>query len=222
MTATLDAPIPMGTPGGTELLVGVTVTVPDETGAEHPVEGTPVYLALVGRDGATTRAMGAADRTPGHYTMRIVVPEGGARGIEVGIHGTSDLAIMVAGETLVFGDVTATTAQVAPPLAPALTPFPRAANPSPTLPRRRCPPPCAAAPDLPAPLLVAVAIGGLVLLTGGLLLARRRRAMAAGHLQPRPRRVRPDWIVVSGAPGRCARPRPGRGGTRRARPGRRR
>jgi hypothetical protein len=179
MTATLDAPIPMGTPGGTELLVGVTVTVPDETGAEHPVEGTPVYLALVGRDGATTRAMGVADRTPGHYTMRIVVPQGGARGIEVGIHGTSDLAIMVAGDTLVLGDVTATTAQVAPPLAPALTPFPRAANPDANPAPEAMPAPVAAEPAMGPPLLAALVIGGLVLLAGGLVLVRRRRATAA-------------------------------------------
>ena len=43
---------PDGHAGGTELLVGITVTMPDETGAALPVEGTPVYLTLVGQDGS--------------------------------------------------------------------------------------------------------------------------------------------------------------------------
>ncbi len=88
--ARLDAPIPMGTPGGTEILVGIQVSVSEPDGI-HPVEGTPMYLRLFGRDGSTTRAAAAADKTPGHYTFRIAIPAGGARDLEIGIHGTSDL-----------------------------------------------------------------------------------------------------------------------------------
>lgn len=38
-----------------------------------------IAVTLVGRDGEVTRATGLADRTPGHYAMRIIVPAGGAR-----------------------------------------------------------------------------------------------------------------------------------------------
>ncbi len=126
LSAKLDAPIAMDTPPGTEILVGVTVTGPDEAGVEHPIDGSPIYLALTGRDGTRTRAAGAAEGKPGHYVMRITVPADGARGVEVGLHGTSDLPIRLAGDALAFGGVTAGTAQVAPPLAASMTPFPRA------------------------------------------------------------------------------------------------
>jgi len=131
MQATLDAPIAMGTPGGTEILVGVTVTVPDGD-VIHSVEGSPIYLKLVGRDGSFTRASGIPDQTPGHYMMRIVVPGGGARRAEVGIHGTTDLSIMLMADPFAFGGITARTAQVAPalapPITPPITPFPRAST----------------------------------------------------------------------------------------------
>ena len=81
---------------------GSSVTAPEPDGM-HPVEGTPIYLKLIGRDGDTTRAAGAADRTPGHYTFRIAIPAGGARGVEIGIHGTSDLPIMVMDDPFTFG-----------------------------------------------------------------------------------------------------------------------
>ena len=127
--ARLDAPIAMGTPGGTEILVGIQVSVSEPDGI-HPVEGTPMYLRLFGRDGATTRAAAAADRTPGHYTFRIAIPAGGARDLEIGIHGTSDLPVMLGGDDpFTFGGITARTAQLAPPLAPAPTPVARAAAP---------------------------------------------------------------------------------------------
>ena len=53
-----------------------------------------MYLRLFGRDGATTRAAAAAERRRGHYTLRIAIPAGGARELEIGIHGTSDLPVM--------------------------------------------------------------------------------------------------------------------------------
>ena len=129
LEARLDAPIAMGTPGGTEILVGIQVSVSEPDGI-HPVEGTPMYLRLFGRDGATTRAAAAADRTPGHYTFRIAIPAGGARDLEIGIHGTSDLPVMLGGDDpFTFGGITARTAQLAPPLAPAPTPVARAVAP---------------------------------------------------------------------------------------------
>jgi hypothetical protein len=119
--ARLDAPIPMGLAGGTEILVGITVSVTEADGT-HPVVGTPMYLRLIGRDGATTRAAGAGDHTDGHYTFRIAIPAGGARDLEIGIHGSSDLPVMLAGDPFAAGGVTARTAQLAPPLPAAPTP----------------------------------------------------------------------------------------------------
>src|SRR4051794_6895443 len=83
LEARVDAPIAMGTPAGTEILVGISVLAPDpESGGMHAVEGSPMYVKLTGPDGAATRAAAAADRTAGHYTARIAIPEGRARGVE--------------------------------------------------------------------------------------------------------------------------------------------
>lgn len=180
LEARLDAPIAMGTPGGTEILVGLLVTVPDENGgAPHPVEGSPIYLRLTGPDGATTRAAAAGDRIPGHYTVRIAIPEGGARDIEVGIHGTSDLAIMVMNDPFAFGPITPRTAQLAPALttpAPA-TPAVPVTAPAPASATGTATPPG-------GPLLAPFA-GGLlaiaVLATTGLLVGRRRRGLGTAN-----------------------------------------
>ncbi len=179
MQATLDAPIAMGTPGGTEILVGMTVTVPDGD-VMRPVEGSPIYLKLFGRDGSSTRASGVADREPGHYTMRILVPGGGARRAEVGIHGTTDLPIILMADPFTFGGITARTAQVAPALAPGITPFPRASDAPAAVP---------AAPAAPAPVetsptspfLVAVMLLAAVVVAAGLVLAVRRRTRAGAR-----------------------------------------
>ena len=134
LEGTLDAPIAMGTPGGTEIIVGITVVAPDhETGEMHPVDGSPIYVRLTGPDGATTRAAATWDRIPGHYTARIAIPEGGARDIEIGIDGTTDMPMMLTSDPFAFGPITARTAQLAPPLrAPAPAPGERGpAEPAP-------------------------------------------------------------------------------------------
>jgi len=179
LEATLDAPIAMGTPGGTEILVGLTVVAPDpETGGRHPVEGSPIYVRLTGRDGSTTREAAAGDRTPGHYTVRIAIPEGGARDIEVGIHGTTDLPIMVMNDPFAFGAITARTAQLAPaiatpapakPLAPAAVAEPAKAAPV------AGPPPEPIGPAAPGPVLLGAVVALGVLAVAALLAVRRRR-----------------------------------------------
>jgi len=126
LQATLDAPIAMDTPPGTEILVGVTVVAPGDDGTMHPVEGSPIRPIITGRDGATTHAVVAADSRSGHYLVRITIPAGGVRGAVVALHGTSDLPLMLMADPFTFGGVTARTAQVAPPPAPPMTPFPRA------------------------------------------------------------------------------------------------
>ncbi len=125
LVAQLDAPIAFGTPPGTEILVGVTVQFPADDGL-HPVDGSPIHLLLTGRDASVTRAAGAADGRPGHYAMRVLIPAGGVRGAQVVMHGTSDLPLRLMQDPFTFGPVRAGTAQVAPPLAPPITPWPRA------------------------------------------------------------------------------------------------
>jgi len=172
LQAHLDAPIAMDTPPGTEILVGVTV----DDGSNGPVEGSPIQLVLTGRDGSTTRAAGAADGIAGHYVMRIVIPAGGARDAQVVMHGTSDLPITLTEDPFTFGGVTARTAQVAPPLAPPMTPYPRpsvdAAAPAASVPTPAPVPGPAGQSPLLAVGLVAV-IAGLGL--GVLALVRRSR-----------------------------------------------
>jgi len=124
LEARLDAPLGRDTPAGTAMIVGMMVTAPDGA-VSRPVEGSPIYLKLIGGDGSSTRAAGDVDTIRGHYTMRILVPEGGIEGIEVGMHGTTDLPITVVGSPLVVGGVTGATTQVAPALAPAVTQPPR-------------------------------------------------------------------------------------------------
>lgn len=179
LQARLDEPIAMDTPPGTEILVGVSV----DDGADGPVVGSPIHLILTGRDGSTTRAAGAVDGVPGHYVMRIVIPAGGARDVEVVMHGTSDLPIMLTGQALTFGPVTARTAQVAPPLAPPMTPFPRASAAGPAV-AVSVPAP-APAPAGPPPVLV-VGLAALVValaVAAIALLLRSRASRRAGVVE---------------------------------------
>lgn len=128
--ALLDAPIGRETPAGTELLVGMKVFALDGD-TTHRVEGTPMYLELTGPTGDVTRAMGVQD-VIGHYTMRVTVPEGGVVSLEVGIHGTSDLAITVVGHPLVGGGIGPRTAQAAPAAPAAGTSVAPAVDPAPS------------------------------------------------------------------------------------------
>jgi hypothetical protein len=171
LVATLDAPIGMGTPAGTVIVVGLTVVGPDETGNPHPVVGTPIYLRLTGQHGAFTREAAAADRVDGHYLVTIAIPEGGARAVEVGIHGTYDLPIGVEGETLVFGSVTGATAQLAAPPASA-RPTPVAAAPAAAASVPSAPPPAQPLPPVLPLAGVAAALLGLLALAR---VASRRR-----------------------------------------------
>ena len=178
LQAVLEAPIAMDTPGGTEVLVGITVTAPTDDG-RVPVVGSPIYLKLTGRDGDTTRAAAAADRTEGHYTVRIAIPAGGAREAEIGLDATTDLPMMIMNEPFAFGAITARTSQLAPPLAAPDVVQPGASAAAPDSTSVATPAP---APSTPmAVLLAALAIAGV----GALAVARiARRRHAAG---PTPR-----------------------------------
>lgn len=172
LEARFDAPIAMDTPGGTEILVGITVTAPAEEGI-NPVVGSPVYLKLTGRYGDTTRAAAAGDRAPGHYTVRIAIPAGGARDAEIGLHGTMDAPMMIMNDPFTFGSITARTAQLAPPLA-----APDVVQPAASV---AAPAPAPVAPPAPAPALpVGALLAGLVIVgvaaLAAALVARRRNS----------------------------------------------
>jgi hypothetical protein len=187
--ARLDAPIARDTPGGTTLLVGMTVTFPDGP-VDHPVEGSPIYLELVGRDDSSVIAMGREDATRGHYLARIEVPASGVSSVEIGVRGTSNLPIIVLGATLVPGGIGARTAQVAPALALAPTPFARASVAPPAVAPPAVAPAVApadepavqpsATPATSAQLLAAVGLLGL-LLGIVLTLVAVRRPRSSGH-----------------------------------------
>ena len=172
LQAVLDAPIAMDTPGGTEILVGITVTVPTDDG-RVPVVGSPIYLKLTGRDGDTTRAAAAADRTEGHYTVRIAIPAGGARVAEIGIHGNVDMPMTIVNDPFTFGPITAGTSQLASPLA-----TPNLVRPASSV---AAPAPAPVAMPAPAPAVPTAGIlGALAIVAAGAILvaliARRRHA----------------------------------------------
>ena len=176
LEARFDAPIAMDTPGGTEILVGIAVTAPQADGVMGPVIGSPVYLRLTGRFGDTTRGAAAADRTPGHYTVRIAIPAGGARVAEIGIHGTSDLPMMIMNDPFAFGSITARTAQLAPALA-----TPNAVRPAASV---AAPAPVATPAPAPVPMGGILAALAIVAVTGLAIALVDRRRHAAG---PTPR-----------------------------------
>lgn len=188
--AFLDAPIGRDTPGGTTLLVGVSVIFPEGSVA-HPVEGSPLYLELVGRDGSSVREMGREDKS-GHYVVRIEVPPAGVGSVQIGVRGTSDLPIELLGLTLVPGGIDAQTAQAAPPLAPAATPLARASVAPPAVAPAVVPAttPASAPAAAPSTLTIVLLVGAGAfagLLAGiGLTLAANRRSRMPGHPSSEP------------------------------------
>jgi hypothetical protein len=195
LEARLDAPIARDTPGGTELEVGMTVTVPDGD-TVHPVEGSPIYLRLIGPDGSSTWQLGREGRVSGHYTMRILVPAGGVSRVEVGIHGTTDLPITIVGDALVLGGITNATAQVAPAEAAALTPLPGAPAPAPVTGKAPVVPAtntAATGDAAPVPWLVVIGVALLAVLGLGAaavgVASRGRHGVRAGRRVADPHRA---------------------------------
>ncbi|OGO54858.1 MAG: hypothetical protein A2V85_00465 [Chloroflexi bacterium RBG_16_72_14] len=195
LEARFDAPIARDTPGGTELEVGMRVTVPDGD-TVRPVEGSPIYLRLIGPDGSSTWQLGREGRVSGHYTMRILVPAGGVSRVEAGIHGTTDLPITIVGDALVAGGITKGTAQVAPAAAAALTPLPRASAPAPVTGEAPVVPaasPAAIGDAAPVPWLLVIGAALLAVLAlgaGAVGVARRgRHGVGAGRRVADPHRA---------------------------------
>ncbi len=194
VVVTLDAPIAMDSPPGAVLLVGITGTASDTDGEPVPVIGTPFYLKLTGRNGATTRAAAEGTATPGHYLLRIEVPAGGPRDIEVGIHGSNQdgpvaLPVRLEGPALTFGPIREGTSQLDPA---ALSAAPATGSGAPAAPAGQAgvsvapavgnePAPAAdAGPGLPILVLVVVLAATVLLAMAGRLVTRQRTARGAG------------------------------------------
>jgi hypothetical protein len=118
LLARLEAPISFQSPPGSTLLVAVDVTVPDGTN-QDPVDGSPISLRLIGPRGDVTEAPGRTGSRTGRYEMRITVPPGGPRRLEVFLRGSSDLPIMLEENPFTFRPIGPGTAQLAPPLSAA-------------------------------------------------------------------------------------------------------
>lgn len=87
--ARLDAPIPDDAPPGTELEIGWSVFIVDDTGTSHPIVGSPVYLRLIPAGGGSPVEVDAIERPSGsgHYVATVTVPDGGIGRVEVAMHG---------------------------------------------------------------------------------------------------------------------------------------
>jgi hypothetical protein len=185
LEASFDQPISFQSPAGAELLVALTVTV-DEAFEGHSAAGAPVWLRLIGPTGDTTEAAGSIGKGAGRYEMRILVPEGGPRRLEVylpGGPGESDIQLWLMNDPFTFRPIGEGTAQLAPPLAPMAPVATKAAAPPPVT------VPAAGPVATPAPepargnltiALLALAGGALA----GVALVGMRRSGRPGAGQP--------------------------------------
>ncbi len=179
LQARLEAPISFQSPPGSELEVAVLVTVPGETGMD-PVDGSPIWLRLFGPKGDVIEAPGRMGTGPGRYVMRIEVPAGGPRRLEVVMRGTGDLPITLVDDPFTFRPIGAGTARLAAPL-PIATPFAKPAGPGGPAAQPAVVPPPAAAGDVPpwlAPALAVLVVTAVVLATA--VVVRRARGRGDG------------------------------------------
>jgi hypothetical protein len=177
LAARLDAPIARDTPGGATILVRMSVSVL-EGDIDHPVEGSPVYVKLVGRDGAESWEL-AREGPGGVYAAHIKVPATGIAGVEIGIHGSTDLPIRIVGQPLVAGPITVGTAQIAPDVPAASAPVARASAVVPPAVRPATSPIAAPATTPVTPILVLAGIAVMALVVGLAAIANHRARSAA-------------------------------------------
>jgi hypothetical protein len=129
LVAHLEVPISFDSPAGAQLLVSVVLLVPDDP-VDHPVDGSPVWLRLTGPNGDLTEAPGRSTSVPGRYEMRITVPPGGPRHLQLVLRGADELPIMLSEDPFTFRPVGPGTAQVVVPAAVVATPAPAAVAPA--------------------------------------------------------------------------------------------
>lgn len=85
--AHLLAPLPAHAPAGSMITVRWSVDVPGTHGTPRPFGAIGMFVRILGRDGASTRATAQQSAPP--YHVRIRVPAGGIRSIRFGLMGTS-------------------------------------------------------------------------------------------------------------------------------------
>ncbi len=145
LEARLEAPISFQSPPGGELEVAVVLTVPDGD-VEHLVDGSPLWLRLIGPDGDTTEAPGTM-AAAGRYVMHIDVPDGGPQRLELYLRGAEGFPIFLTEDPFTFRPIGAGTAQLAPGPVAAATTAPAAASSAPVA-NAQAPAPAAADPTV--------------------------------------------------------------------------
>jgi hypothetical protein len=85
--AHLLAPLPSSARPGSSIVVRWSVDVPGTQGTRVPFGAAGMFVRLVGRGGAWTRATAPQYEPP--YKVRVRVPAGGIRTIRFGLMGTS-------------------------------------------------------------------------------------------------------------------------------------
>ena len=122
--ARLDTALPREAEPGSTIEIGWSVFA-IEGEATQPISGSPVYVRLVGPDGAASEVMGT--ETPagsGHYTASIQVPAGGIAEVIVGLTGEactagvcqrSDMIFPLTDDPLVTGAARSVEAETSTP-----------------------------------------------------------------------------------------------------------
>jgi hypothetical protein len=87
--ATLTTRVPVSAPAGTMVRIGWTLGYRDAHGRLHPFGGRGIFVRLLGHPGVPAHTA-FAHGTTGGYAATVRVPQGGLRGIQIGIRGWSN------------------------------------------------------------------------------------------------------------------------------------
>jgi len=172
-TLTLDDPLPVDAPPGSEVEIAWTLDILDGDGTTEPFSAEGVYVRSTPASGAPVEVVARQDRT-GHYIASVTVPPDGLGAVVIGLQGTACLAngecsradeIFMTAKAGSRGGVFPIDPVAKPPTAGQPAPRPAAVPPAPT---------ATVAPD-PAVLVLAL-LGSLGVL--GAFFIRRRSGTA--------------------------------------------
>jgi hypothetical protein len=172
---TLDDPLPVDAPPGSEVVIAWTLGVMTGEGTTEPFSAEGVYVRLTPASGSPVEVIARQDRT-GHYIASVTVPSGGLGAVVIGLQGSGCLA---SGECTradeIFMTAKAGSRGGTLPVDPVAEP-PTAVQPAPQ-PAAMTPAPATTVALDPAVVLLAV-LGGAGIL-GALVIFRRSRPATA-------------------------------------------
>lgn len=172
-TLTLDDPLPVDAPPGSEIEIAWTLGVMDGEGTTRPFSAEGVYVRLTPASGTPVEVVARQDRT-GHYVASVTVPPGGLGAVVIGLQGTACLANAECSRAdEIFMTATAGSRGGVFPIDPVAE-LPTAGQPAPR-PAAVTPAP-AETIALDPTVLILVLLGGLGVL--GALVIRRRSGTA--------------------------------------------